>query len=180
MASPFAAMGLLWLIDRILWVAGRLHANDRVRNATVVAIVTLIAAGNLTDAVLGNASWLRSRRIATDLGRWVHARHSTPPKIAGPVGLTPIVCFYSQSPYRAFRCDASNAFILGMIQKSNASLVLLQAANPLTEDRCNEIEARLKEVGYVTVDRSDLPPTCRGVHILTPSNKTSHAEQAKP
>jgi hypothetical protein len=180
MASPFAALGLLWLINRILWVAGRLHCSDRVRNATVVTIVAIIAAGNLTDAVLGNANWLQSRRIATDLGRWVHARHSTPPKIAGPVGLTPIVCFYSQSPYRAFRCDASDAFILGMIQKSDASLVLLQAANPLTEDRCTEIEARLKEVGYVTVDRSDLPPTCSGVHILTPSNKNQPVDKVKP
>jgi 4-amino-4-deoxy-L-arabinose transferase-like glycosyltransferase len=180
MASPFAALGLLWLIDRVLWVADRLRWGGRARNAIVVGIVAAIAVGNLIDAMTGNAAWLQSRQTVADLGRWVHNKYPKPPKTVGPAGFTPIVCFYSESPYQMFRSDASDAAIIETIKRSEASLVLLEPIPPLTPERCNALGARLRNGGFDSIDPGDLPTTCKGIRILVPKKSGKPAGLSKP
>jgi len=53
-----------------------------------------------------------------------------------------------------------------MIDQSRASVVLLQPAKELTDERCAALAARLKEAGLEPVDRSALPGTCDGLSVL--------------
>jgi len=105
--------------------------------------------------------------MAADLGCWVRHKYPTPPAIVGPVGITPIISFYANNaPYRPFRWETADESIVTMVDESRASVVLLQPAKELTEERCAALAARLKETGLEPVDRSALPVTCDGLSVL--------------
>jgi hypothetical protein len=193
MASPFAALGLLWLVQRSLWLVDRLCGKGDRRllperpdqpsvgarcfaqkapvtfsaRVTVAVVATIVVGINLTDAMTSNGKYFETRRMAADMGCWVRSRYSTPPRIVGPMGITPIVSFYADdSPYQTFRWEAGDASILAMIDRSRAGVVLLQPVKQLTDERCDALAARLKESGLEAVDRSALPATCNELSVL--------------
>ena len=180
MASPFAALGLLWLIERSLWVGEWLQWSVRRRRATAAAIAAIVAVIGLTDAMTSNGKYFATRRMAADLGSWMRNEYSSPPTIVGPVGITPIISFYANSPYQMFRCETGDASILTMVKRSRAAVVLLQPARELTDQRCDAIVARLKDIGLEPVADDALPPTCTDVYVLVRSNKDRYVGQAKP
>jgi 4-amino-4-deoxy-L-arabinose transferase-like glycosyltransferase len=167
MASPFAALGLLWLVQRSLWLVARLRLGVRGQRITVAAVATIVVGINLTDAMTSNGKYFETRRMAADMGCWVRDRYSTPPRIVGPMGITPIVSFYANdTPYQTFRWEAGDASILAMVNRSRAGVVLLQSAKQLTDERCDALATRLKEAGLEEVDRSALPTTCNELSVL--------------
>jgi hypothetical protein len=167
MASPFAALGLLGLIGRLLRIAGWLRWNIRPQGAVVAAVAAIVAIISLCDAMTSNGKYFETRQMAADLGCWVCKEYPRPPAIVGPVGITPIISFYAHNaPYRPFRWEADDDSILSMIQQSRADVVLLQPAKELTEERCAILAARLRESGLEPVDRSALPATCDRLSVL--------------
>ncbi len=167
MASPFAALGLLWLIGGLLRIAGWLRWGVHPQQAVVVGVATIVAALSLCDAMTSNGKYFETRQMAADLGGWVRDKYPQPPAIVGPVGITQIVSFYAHdAPYRPFRWEADDELILSMIGQSRAGVVLLQPAKELTEARCAVLAARLKASGLEPVGRSALPATCDGLSVL--------------
>ena len=58
------------------------------------------------------------------------------PMLVGPVGITPIVSYYAEnSPYQAFRWEASDALIMAMVEQQQAGIVLLRPTKQLTAQR---------------------------------------------
>jgi 4-amino-4-deoxy-L-arabinose transferase-like glycosyltransferase len=182
MASPFAALGLLALIGRLLRIAGWLGWGIRPRQAVVAAVAAIVASIGLCDAMSSNGKYFETRQMAADVGCWVRTTYPRPPAIVGPVGITPIISFYAHNaPYQPFRWEADNASILSMIEQSRAEVVLLQPAKELTEQRCAALAARLEASGLKPVDRSDLPPTCDGLSVLVRAKQNSRiARQPSP
>jgi 4-amino-4-deoxy-L-arabinose transferase-like glycosyltransferase len=167
MASPFAALGLLGLIARLLRIANWLRWGTKARQIVVAAVAAMVAIISLSDAMTSYGRYFRTRQMALDLGCWVHDKYPTLPAIVGPVGITPIVSFYAHNaPYRPFRWEADDDSILAMVEQSRASVVLLQPAKELTEERCAALAARLKVCGLQPVDQSVLPVTCDGLSVL--------------
>jgi len=167
MASPFAALGLLGLIARLLRIAGWLRWGIRPQQIVIAIVATIVAVIGLSDAMTSNGKYFETRQMAADLGRWVRNEYPTPPAIVGPIGITPIISFYADNaPYRPFRWEADDESILTMIDESRASVVLLQPAKELTDERCAALAARLKESGLEPIDRGALPVTCDGLSVL--------------
>jgi 4-amino-4-deoxy-L-arabinose transferase-like glycosyltransferase len=175
MASPYAALGLLWLVDRTLRTAEWLRCGVHVRRAAVAVIATTIVGISLADAMTSNSKYFDTRQMAADIGSWIRSTYPTKPAIVGPVGITPIASFYADgSPYQMFRFEAGDAAILEMVEQSCASVVLLQPAKQLTDDRCSALVTRLKDDGLEPVDRGDLPPSCSGLSVLVRTRPASH------
>jgi 4-amino-4-deoxy-L-arabinose transferase-like glycosyltransferase len=173
MASPFAALGLDWLIERLLRVAQWLRWGIRRRVATVAVVASAVAGISLTDAMTSNGKYFETRQMAADLGCWVRDNYATPPAIVGPVGITPIISFYAKnSPCMTFRWEAGDASIVTMVKQSHAAVVLLQPAKELTDHRCTALVAQLKEIGLEPVSRGDLPATCDGLSVLVRSDRS--------
>ena len=101
MASPFAALGLLGLIARLLRIAGWLQWGIRPQQTVVAVVAATVAIISLGDAMTSNGKYFETRQMAADLGRWVRNQYPSPPAIVGPVGITPIISFYAHNaPYR--------------------------------------------------------------------------------
>jgi 4-amino-4-deoxy-L-arabinose transferase-like glycosyltransferase len=173
MASPFAALGLLGLIGRLLRVAGWLRWGIRPQQILLAAVTAIVAIISLSDAMTSNGKYFETRQMAADLGCWVRDNYPQPPAIVGPVGITPIISFYAHNaPYRPFRWEADDNLIMSLVEQSRAGVVLLQPAKELSEVRCDVLAARLKDSGLKLVDRSVLPAACDGLSVLvrTPQN----------
>lgn len=167
MASPFAALGLLGLLGRLSRIANWLQWNPRLQQALLAVTVVLVPIINLGDAMSSNVKYFETRRMAADLGSWVRNKYPQLPAIVGPVGITPIISYYAHNaPYLPFRWDAPDDSIIAMIEQSRASVVLLQPARELTDERCAVLAARLKTSGLAPVDGSELPPTCDGLRVF--------------
>jgi hypothetical protein len=178
MGAPFAALGLLGLIARLLRIArwgtvasfasAKMRLSPLALQRTVVAAVgAIVAVLSVSDAMTSNVKYFETRKMAADLGCWVRNEYRTPPAIVGPVGITPIISFYAENtPYQMFRWEAADASILTMIDRTHASIVLLQPAKELTDERCAALAARLKKAGLEPVDRNALPKTCEGLSVL--------------
>lgn len=178
MASPFAALGLLWLIARLLRISEWLRWGVRSQQVTIAVVVVVATAISLTDAMTSNSKYFPTRRMAADMGRWMRHEYRHPPAIVGPVGITPIISFYANSsPYQTFRWETGDASILAMVNQSRASVVFLQPAKELTDDRCAALEARLKKAGLTPVDRSELPATCNGLSVLVRGKRNARTAQ---
>jgi 4-amino-4-deoxy-L-arabinose transferase-like glycosyltransferase len=175
MASPWAALGLLGLISRLLRIAGWMRWGTRPQQTVVASVAVIVALISLGDAMTSNGKYFETRQMAADLGCWVRNKYPQSPAIVGPVGITPIISFYARNaPYRPFRWEADDDSILLMIQQSQAGVVLLQPAKELTAVRCAALAARLKEAGLEPVDRSALPATCDGLSVLLRGRQDSH------
>lgn len=166
MASPFAALGLLWLMDRTLWAARRVGCGLGGQRAAIATVLALVAGVSLADAMTGSGKYFDTRQMAADMGCWVRTQCPARTAIVGPVGITPIVSFYASSPYQMFRFEAGDTSIVAMVEKSRASVVLLQPARQLTSDRCAALKARLADAGFEPVDRSCLPASCNSLSVL--------------
>jgi hypothetical protein len=168
MASVLAALGLLGLIDRWLRIATqRWHWGSRRRLAAVVAVGGIVVAFGLGDAMTSNTTYFETRQMAADLGRWVDREFPSRPMLVGPVGITPIVSYYAEnSPYQAFRWEASDASIMAVAERQQACIVVLRPTKQLTSQRCEALVSRLKSAGMEPMDRSALPPSCDDLRVL--------------
>jgi hypothetical protein len=168
MASPLAALGFLGMTARLLRIADRLRWGDRRRTATLAAAAVVVVAVSLADAMTSNSKYFPTRRMAADVGRWVRRQFpAPPPAIVGPVGITPIVSFYADTRrYQAFRWEDGDASILALIDRSRATVVLLQPARELTKSRCDALAKRLKDAGLKPVCGANLPTTCADLAVF--------------
>ncbi len=112
----------------------------------MAVVVTLAGVLHALDAVIGNASDYRTRRMAADVGRWIGHEFPARPMVAGPIGITPIVSFYAQqSPYCVFRWEADDTTILSTVDLNKAGIVLLRPTKQLSAERCRELAQRLEQ-----------------------------------
>ncbi len=73
-----------------------------------------------------------------------------------------------------FRWETTPAAILAMVQQSKADVVLLRSAKELTPQRCESVVECMKQAGFRTVDRADLPPTCDEVQVLLRDHRSAY------
>ena len=209
MASPFAALGLLALIARLLRIADWLGRNKnsprpptnlrsvpgegqgvsrnknsprplgegqgvRARAIVLAALAAVLVAG-LADAMTGNAKYFETRRMASDVGRWVRRELPAPLMLVGPVGITPIANYYAcNGPCQFFRWEADDDAILSMVRQSKADVVLLRPTKQLTPQRCDALVEQFRPDGLAPVARSALPPTCGDMRVLLRNSQSPH------
>ncbi len=172
MALPWAALGLLGLIARLLRVAEWLRAGHRVRQTLAASTAAAVAAISLGGAMTSNDKYFETRQMAADLGRWMHSEMSAPRTLVGPVGITPIVSYYANgAPYRAFFWEATDDSILNMVKRSHAVVVLLQPAKELTQERCDILADRLQQSGLKPLPQKYLPNTCDDLIVLVRADR---------
>jgi len=181
MAAPWAALGLLGLIDRLARVAERLRWGDAARRAAIAPLAVAAAALSLLDGITGNATYFETRRAAADVGRWMRAEIHGPRTLVGPVGITPIVSFYSDgAPYRTFFWDAEDATILKLVRQSRAAVVLLQPARELTQARCDALAESLKRAGMAPPSREGAPDTRGRFAVLVRGERAPRVARKPP
>ncbi len=172
MASPWAAIGVFWLIGRLQWAAERLRGSPMKRPTAIVASVAAVIVGiSLLDTIVSNGKYFRTRQMANDLGCWMRQELPAESTLVGPVGDTPIVSYYAnQKPYETFRWEDGDDLIVMLVQRRASPVVLLRPAKELTPARCEALVQRLQTVGLQPLDPSRLPATCRGVWVLLKSD----------
>jgi hypothetical protein len=167
LGAPFAALGLLGLAARLGRIAGWLQWSRRVQAAVVVVAAGMVFVGSLADAMTSNTKDFEMRRMAADVGRWVQREFSAPPMLVGPVGITPMVSYYSHNgSYQAFCWEAEDAFIVWLVEQNKADVVVLPSTKQLTRDRCASLVERLRQSGLEPVNPEVLPATGRDLLIL--------------
>jgi 4-amino-4-deoxy-L-arabinose transferase-like glycosyltransferase len=181
MASPWAALGMLDLMARLVRIAQRIHWGSRAQQAVVVAIAVIVVAINFTDAMTSNTKYFETRRIAEELGYWVQDEFSAPPVLVGPMDITPIVSYYSHSsPYQTFRWESTDDTILRIVAESKASVVLLPPGKLLKPQRCAALVDRMKSLGLEPVVPAALSATSVDLYVLVRNHKNPHVTSVKP
>jgi hypothetical protein len=180
MGSPFAALGLLGLTGRLSeWSA--LLRKSAFFGRPLAGVLAVVAAISLADAMTGNAKYFETRRMAMDLGRWLGREYKDPPRLVGPMGLTPIVSHYAgHSPYEMLAKDASDAIILGMVSRNKADVVLLRPWKQLTAERCASLAERMQQAGLRPL-QPDVPACehCE-LHVLARPKPLDIAQEPAP
>ncbi len=179
MGLPFAALGLLGLVARLLRVARWLQWGGRRRRAVVAAACAVVVAAGLADAMTSNMDYFRSRRMLADVGRWLACRYSRPPVLVGPVGIVPIVSHYARGGrYDAFEYTASDAIILDLVAQDRADVVMLSSWRQLTPQRCAALIARLKQSGLEPINSGVLPTVESNFVILVRADRLDLVQKA--
>jgi hypothetical protein len=172
MASPFAALGLLGLVARLMHVVQRLQWGSRRQAVLTAGLGMAIAAFGWTEALTSNKDYFQARRMLADTGRWLGREHSNPSVLVGQTGIAPIVSYYARSSaYEAFNRDASNAFILGLVTHSKADVVILQPWRQLTGERCASLVEQMKQSGLELVSPDVQPSTECAFYVLVQTKK---------
>ena len=166
MASPFAALGFLGLMARLVRISQRMQWGRRGQMAVVAATVFLIVAIDLGDAATSGEEYFETRQAAVDMGRWMHGKYAVPPVLVGPAGFTPVIAHYAHSnAYQTFRAEASDATILGLVAQSHADVVVLRPWKSLTPERCLRLGERMKPLGLEPVPAESLPGSGCGLYV---------------
>ena len=175
LASPFAALGLLGLLRRLMRVAEWLGCALRTRQAVAGAAMVLILVVDVSSAMRSNRSYFASRRLAVNLGHWVRETPWKTPMIVGPAGMTPIMTFYAgKGRCQLFRHDTADApAIEGLIQRYHPDLVLLQITKRMNAANCEELAARFKAQGFLEVDPVSRPVGSDPVVVLVRGQKAA-------
>ncbi|MBN1395384.1 MAG: glycosyltransferase family 39 protein [Pirellulales bacterium] len=179
MASPFAALGLLGLVDSLTLIAERFRWRIG-KDAIAVVVFGAVFVAGLTDAMTCNRSYFAGRRTAVAVGRWVR-REFVRPVVVGPLGLTHIVSFYADgASYRSFRCDAKDEFILKMIgDRPAADVAIFRPAKELTARRCAALVDRLRSLGMAPLRRDAMPTDEPGFVIMVRGDRKDLAEKTE-
>ena len=78
--------------------------------------------------------------------------------VVGPADITPIVSYYARrSPYYTFGWEATDASILGLVDRSRAEVVLLRPARQLTAAAMRSLRERMLRSGLGPL-RPEIPP----------------------
>ena len=124
MASPFAALGLLGFTTRLIRVAqwtqsyfrsAESHSPNNVLHAARTgalpwAVLAVVAAISLTDAMTSNVRYFEARRTAVVFGRWLGREYPQSFRLAGPPVLAAIAAHYAHNgSYLVLGQDASDA-----------------------------------------------------------------------
>ena len=167
MASPFAALGLLALMVRLMRIVGWLGGSVRSQRITAAAVVVLVLAAGVGDAMTGNAKYFETRRMAAEVGRWVRQQYAAPPMIVGPVVIAPIANYYAHfGPAMAFRWEADDDTIMTMVEQYKADVVLLRVTKELTPERCDALAEKMRRFGLYPVAPGTLPAACGDIRVL--------------
>lgn len=167
-ASPFAALGLLGLMRYAARAAERIGWATRGRVAAAGVAVALVVAIGVGDAFLTNRRPFALRKLAADLGRWVHQTRWPAPRMVGPVGMTPIVHYYAgKGRYEAFRIDTADAAeVAGLVERVRPHVLLLRTTRRIDPKGCEALVARMESRGYSVVEPVERPAGADPVVVL--------------
>lgn len=168
LGSPFAALGLLGLTDRLTGWAARFGVPVRMQAAVVVLPLVVVAAIGIADSMTCNRGYFASRKLAADLGRWLAASKLSDPMLVGPVALTPIVSFYAdKGRYEQYRMDStSESTITNMVAACRPDLLLLRTTKRIDAEQCGQLAERFKAHEFREIDPVVRPPLCDPLVIL--------------
>jgi len=168
LASPFAALGLLGLVQRTAQLAEWLGWGTRTRIAAAFLPVALVAVVGVGDAMLGNRRPFALRKLAADWGRWIHQGPWSAPMMVGPVGMTSIIHFYAgKGRYEVFRIDMADASeIARLVELHHPDLLLVRTTRRIDAEGCDELVARMKLRGFSEVDPVPRPAGSDPVVVL--------------
>ncbi|MEN6405619.1 MAG: glycosyltransferase family 39 protein [Thermoguttaceae bacterium] len=182
MASPWAALGLLALLERTARFVRRFDAR---RIPQVVAVTTLLAAivaANLTIGLTSNRSYFKTRRAEVEVGRWLDQNLPKPLHIVGPVGVASVIGFYAdcEDSFTTYRRDAAESTIVALIRSEKADVVILRPSKQQTPRQCLALANRMKRQGWSPLGPDVLPEAQDEFYLLVRPNLLKNARQPTP
>ena len=164
MASPFAALALLGLADRVQRLGGwfRWQVSSQ-RTAALVTVAFFMIAG-LAHAMKTTDI---PRRITSDVGLWVRQEFTTPPVLVGPSFMERIIDYYAEiRGYSTIPANADDALILKLVAEKRPDVVILWPTKRLTSERCLLLVERLQTSGLKPIRPEALPEAAGKFHVL--------------
>jgi hypothetical protein len=164
MGSPWAALGLLALLNRIERLAEWFGWQVRRQHRAAVVVLILVMAAGLVHALKTQDA---SRQIAAEVGCWVRQSLPAPATLVGPSFMGRIVRYHAEKThYVDIPRDADDASILALAGRANADAVILWPSKRLTAERCTSLIDRLKSAGLKPIDSTILSSAAGRYYVL--------------
>jgi len=180
MASPFTALGLLGLAERVLRFGRWMQWRGAGQIAALAVAAALIAAINLGAGLTSSRDYFKTRRAEVDAGRWLGQKMPRPMRLVGPLGAAPIVGFYAGATFATYRWDASDAIILELVRQNEADVVILRPSRQLTPQRCLALAKHLRRMGLMPVEDGVLPSADGEFQLMVRAGWLEVARQSTP
>ena len=153
MASGFTALAVLSLCRRLLrWTKWFCWPRFWQQAASWTPVTALVVYG-LIGAATCNRSYYESRQVARELGTWIHEHMGPQVDVLGPIGTTPVVCYYAQTDaFHMLRMEVSDdARILYAVETARPQVLLLCPTRMISFARCQGIMAQLHRFGMEVI-----------------------------
>lgn len=182
MASPWAALGLLALLERTARFVRRFDAR---RTAAIAAVTTLLAAilvANLAIGLTCNQSYFKTRRAEVAAGCWIDQNLAKPLNIVGPIGVASVIGFYAdcEDSFATYRRDASESTIVALIRTHKADVVVLRPSKQQTPQQCLALARRMRRQGWSSIGPDVLPDAQDEFYLLVRTHLLKIARQPRP
>jgi hypothetical protein len=178
MASPLAALGLLWSMDWVRRIGRWLGWQAQRQQTVAVLVMTGILVSGIGHAMTSKDA---ERRMAADVGQWVHSSFGTPPKMVGPSFMERIVRYYAdESSYTSLRPNADDAASLGLVAEQKPDVVILWPTKRLSSERCASLAERMTPAGLRPIAPEALPEAAKRYIVLVRTNRLECARKPTP
>ncbi|MGA2796840.1 MAG: glycosyltransferase family 39 protein [Thermoguttaceae bacterium] len=155
MGSPFAALGLMALSQRILRLVERLNSAAFPRYVAVSAPILIVA---LSGWAIAFSADFNRRNAELQLAAWVRETYGSKALLLGSEGTTPVVAYYAGvNPIILDKSLVSSA-ILEKAQNFKPDAIFLLATNRNNLRNPRPLIEQLTKLGYVEIETSNLPP----------------------
>ena len=173
MSTPFAALGLLGLTDRLRRMAetekvsGTFYGTYRKRFLAPFSVampLLVVALGGASDLLLANYNY---RGVERRLGQWICQEVGPSHAIVGPDGLTRSVSYYAQAQCGPmFPLDPTDEAIAEAFEKAKPDILLLLVTSHMQPDRFATLIDRFEKQGMKRTDPGRLPAGCERMQVL--------------
>ncbi len=154
MAAMFAALGLLALSKKILWLTEWLNVKAILQHAAVFTPALIVACGSWAVAFSGP---FERRAAEVELAAWVREEFGPAAVLLGSEGITPVLAYYAQVNAIQLIKELSETSILEKVQDHKPDVILLLATSRNNLSNPWNLINRIKEMGYTEIDRAHLP-----------------------
>ena len=162
LGSPYAALGLLALTERLQAVAARFSPRPRWQRVAWAGPLVLVAA-------VGVAQGLRdrydNREAQAEVGRWARQEFGDRPVLAGHAEFGAVAAYYAGGCFTPMDPDSEASRIADVVARAKPDVVLL-SVNELGPERNPQVRGRMERLGFEPVDPSELPAGSRRILVL--------------
>jgi len=178
MASPWAALELLWLMFRLARLLDCFLRTAASRYITIAIIAAVIVVPTVLNVVHNNRMQYSLRQTIWAVGQWASQSYSPVDGILAPWDVAGTVCYYAgdHSPHR-YRYDDADSAILNQVKHCRIDMVLLRPSGLLTAERCQSLAARIERAGFQQVPAEEVPGVVESWSIFVRAKRYESAQR---
>jgi hypothetical protein len=162
LGSPFAALGLLALAERLWAAADRWSTSPRWRRIAWASPMILVAAVGIAQ---GQRDRYDERRTYAELGRWARREFGDRPALTGRRGLGDVAAHYAGGRFTSMDTDGEASRVADAVARAKPDVVLISVKD-LEPERNPQLRGRIERLGFEPVDPAELPSGSQRVLVL--------------